>query len=316
MGFESGAQMGMQALDQGLQMAQRRNERADDQEYRRKRDQVGDARTAVRDRMDQDRLGMVRTEFEMKKKLADRDMEDYVVAKTGLDSFQKDYQAIPSDDPQRVAKVTALKLKHLPSIARNKSIATQFEAFDGAEKQTAAWMNDNILKDQLAATITEANRLNLGPEAMAIMKATQSGELSVMDGVSQLSSAMAASRKQQTDEATDREIRVRRAPYEARAERAPSRMGQVEHAQMQSDVRNLDAIRKELLSLRNVDAAANPAAAEKVRLLQGSALRLERKVNGYKTALPAPAGRMAPESPAEAMPGELQSDDPLGLFGN
>ena len=246
MSFESGMQMGMQALSQGVQMAQRRNERADDQEYRRKRDQLDDGRTAVRDRLDQERMGMARSEFEMKQKLANRDMEDYVTAKTGFDSFQNDYRAIQPDDPQRVAKVTALKLKHLPSIARNKAIASQFEALDGAEKQTAAWVNDNILKDQLSATLTEANRLNLGPEAMAIMKATQAGELSLMDGVSQLSSAMAAARKQQTDEATDREIRVRRAPYEARAENAPARLNEMERAELADTVRERRELRKSI----------------------------------------------------------------------
>lgn len=307
----AGMQLGANAFSEGAAAARQDRIRAEDQEYRRKRDQVNDARAAMQDRMDADKLGMLKTEFEFKQKLAQRDMEDYVTAKSGFESFQKDYGAIAHDDPERVAKVTALKLKYLPSIARNKGVAGQFQALDSAEKQTAAWVNDSILKDQLQATLTEAARLNLGPEAMGIMKATQTGQMSIMDGLSQLQSAMAGSRKQMADEAMQREIKVRRAPYEARAESAPTRMGEVEKARLGSDVRQLDAIRKEIRALGAVDASTNPQAAEKLRLLQGSALRLQQKIGGYKAPR---EGAADPQ--AETMPGQLQADDPLGLFGS
>lgn len=309
MSFDTGMQLGMRAFQEGAASARQDRIRKEDVDYRRQRDQLSDARTAMADRLDTEKFGMLKTEFDLKQKLAKQDMEDFATARSGLDSFQTEYRSIAADDPERVSKVTALKLKYLPSIARNKSVAGQFQALDTAEKQTAAWVNDSILKDQMAATLTEAARLNLGPEALGIMKATQSGQMTIMEGLSQLQSAMSASRKDLADQAMDREIKVRRAPYEARAESMPTRMGEVEKAQMGSDVRQLDALQKEMRALQGVDPAANPQAAEKLRLLQGSALRLQRKIQGYKAPVAQPAQ-------AETMPGRLPADDPLGLFGD
>jgi len=218
--------------------------RQEDVSYRRGRDQVSDARTAMQDRMDSEKFGMMKAEFDLKKKLADQDMEDYATARGGLESFQNEYRAIPHDDPERVSKVTSLKLKYMPSIARNKSVAGQFQAIDSVEKQTAAWVNDSILKDQMQATLTEASRLNLGPEAMGIMKATQSGQMTIMDGLSQLQSAMSASRKGLADEEMQRQIKVRRAPYEARAEMAPQKLNEVERAELGDMVRERRDLRK------------------------------------------------------------------------
>ena len=169
-----------------------------------------DTRQAALDEINQrlgaDKVQELRSQFLAQEQVRKADMVNYAEANGAFDTYAKAVQAIPPGDPDRVQKVTDLKLQYMPSIAKHPAIAQKFDALDKTDRQSDAWVSHSILMQQLAGLQQNALRYNLGPEAIGLLDGVRQGRMPAQDAVAKLNGAITARREEEQQKERDFEL--------------------------------------------------------------------------------------------------------------
>ncbi|HTI69679.1 MAG TPA: hypothetical protein VMF06_06920 [Candidatus Limnocylindria bacterium] len=160
----------------------------------------------IQQRLGEQKVADLRSEFLAQDQLRKADMVNFAEANGAFDTYTQAAREIGPGDPDRVQRLTSLKLQYMPSIAKHPAVAQKFDALDKTDRQSDAWVSHSILMQQLAGLQQEALRYNLGPEAIGLMEGVRKGSMSTQDAVGQLSSAIAVRRDEETQKERDFEI--------------------------------------------------------------------------------------------------------------
>jgi hypothetical protein len=168
----------------------------------------------INQRLGQDKLGELRAQFLAQDQIRMADMVNFAEANGAFDAYARAAREITPDDPARVQKVTDLKLRYMPSIAKHPAVAQKFDTLDKTDRQSDAWVSHSILLQQLAGMQQDALRYNLGAEAVGLLDGIRQGRLPVQDALTRLNSAIATRREEERQK--DQQFELERAGAAAR----------------------------------------------------------------------------------------------------
>lgn len=287
--FAQGMGLGAQAVQFGIERADRRKQANVENARQSERDMVDRLDREV-DRKRKDQLfEQFNVELAAKRDEAAR----YVEASGAFDRFNAAASLLDSGNPAALDQYATVTKQYLPTILKHEGVSRKWEAADRVFKQGQAFTNKKIADTSVLQSMEEAARL--APEVMI-------NPPKLPDGTPDFASIREtiATRRQ---EIADQQIELRRAAVDARMEaEASGAYGGRSRDQLPPGTKvELDAVGDELRTVNKALAEPKLTPDRKLELINRKS-SLQRRIRSFDNKVE-PRGRMAPGTPAASSSG-------------
>lgn len=207
MSFAKGMQIGAQAIESGVNLAQRKRQ-LDMQQMEAEANKK--------------RMAMIEQEFESNMALKKEEAARFVESEAAFERWGKATAAIDWSSPTARTEYEQATNLHLPTILKHDGARRKWEAMHGVTMKNAAYTDSKTAEIQLSDLAHKALLSGAGPDAIGIQADVKAGKISIHEGLTKLSEVMQNRDKQ----LFERELQLRRISNPERRERPRPSVGQ------------------------------------------------------------------------------------------